>query len=264
MSAFLYFSQDKRRQIKESNPSIRNTEVSRILGEMWRNAAEEERRPHIEKEKEEREKYKIAIAKWREEYEKKMEEQRKQQAEQVAYMNNVYQGDQVPQPGQPTEQERGQYPPPPPPGAYGEPPQHGGYGYMPPGGGPPVSYGYGAAPPRYPMYCEFLLIPRCALSLLSSSRLHSASYSQSPGQYGYANGKHVTLLGPSGMPMYPPSNYPNHSAPQGHPPPPPPANAPPMPYDDTQHMHPHPPPPPPHHHYDHHLHGEEHAPHPPA
>merc|ERR1711915_390625 len=54
MSAFLYFSQDKRRQIKEENPSIRNTEVSRILGELWRNASEEEKRPHVEKEKEER------------------------------------------------------------------------------------------------------------------------------------------------------------------------------------------------------------------
>ena len=47
---------------------------------MWRNATEEERRPHIEKEKSEREKYKVAIADWRKDHEAKMEEQRKQQA----------------------------------------------------------------------------------------------------------------------------------------------------------------------------------------
>ena len=51
---------------------------------MWRNATEEERRPHIEKEKSEREKYKVAIADWRKYHEAKMEEQRKQQAEQAA------------------------------------------------------------------------------------------------------------------------------------------------------------------------------------
>ena len=84
MSAFLYFSQEKRRQIKAENPSLRNTEVSRKLGEMWRSASEEERAPHIAKEKLEREKYKIRIAEWREEYEKKQEEQRKVQAEQAA------------------------------------------------------------------------------------------------------------------------------------------------------------------------------------
>ena len=41
---------------------------------MWRNATEEERRPHIEKEKSEREKYKVAIADWRKDHEAKMEE----------------------------------------------------------------------------------------------------------------------------------------------------------------------------------------------
>lgn len=82
MSAFLYFSQGRRRQIKEENPHMKNTEVSRLLGEMWRGASEEERRPHVEKEKHEREKYKIAIANWRKDFDAKKEEQRKQQAQQ--------------------------------------------------------------------------------------------------------------------------------------------------------------------------------------
>mmetsp|Transcript_1761 Transcript_1761/g.3083 ORF Transcript_1761/g.3083 Transcript_1761/m.3083 type:complete len:389 (-) Transcript_1761:267-1433(-) len=254
MSAFLYFSQDKRRRIKENNPSIRNTEVSRILGEMWRNASEDERRPHIEKEKEEREKYKVAIAKWREDYEKKMEDQRKQQAEQAAYMNNMYQGEQMPQPGPPLppqNQDRGPYhhPHPPPPN-YTESPQHGNYppSYMPQNGAAPTSYGYGHRypphPPPPPPY---------------------SSYSQ--GQYGYANGKHVAVLAPSGMPMYPPSSYTSHGQAQGplppQAPPPPQQHTPQLHYDDSQHLsH----PPPSHHHpYDHHHHhhhGEENAPHP--
>lgn len=66
MSAFLFFSQDKRRAIKDANPDMRNTEISRVLGEMWKKATAEERAPHIEREAAEREKYKVAIAKWRE------------------------------------------------------------------------------------------------------------------------------------------------------------------------------------------------------
>jgi len=82
-SAFLYFSQDRRSEIKEKNPNILNTEVSRILGEMWRNATQDERQPYIVHEEKEREKYKKEIAAWREEHEAKMEEVKKQQEEQT-------------------------------------------------------------------------------------------------------------------------------------------------------------------------------------
>lgn len=67
MSAFLFYSQDKRRVIKEANPNMRNTEISRVLGDMWKNAPPEERAPHIEREASEREKYKVDMAKWKEE-----------------------------------------------------------------------------------------------------------------------------------------------------------------------------------------------------
>jgi hypothetical protein len=67
MSAFLFYSQDKRRIIKEQKPGIRNTEISKILGEMWKKASTEERAPHIEREATQREKYKVEIAKWRKE-----------------------------------------------------------------------------------------------------------------------------------------------------------------------------------------------------
>lgn len=81
MSAFLYFSQGRRSQIKAANPDLRNTQVSRILGEMWRNLSDDERRPHLEKEKEEREKYKVAMSEWKQENEAKQEAQQNVLAE---------------------------------------------------------------------------------------------------------------------------------------------------------------------------------------
>lgn len=69
MSAFLFFSQERRRSIKEEHPGMRNTEISRVLGGMWNKAPPEERAPYIKHEAAEREKYKIEIAKWRREEE---------------------------------------------------------------------------------------------------------------------------------------------------------------------------------------------------
>jgi HMG (high mobility group) box len=83
MSAFLYFSQGQRSHIKKSNPELKNTEVSSILGEMWRNLTDEERAPHVDREWQEREKYKIAIATWREENGAKLEAERKVHVEQA-------------------------------------------------------------------------------------------------------------------------------------------------------------------------------------
>lgn len=82
MSAFLFYSIGKRQQIKEENPQMKNTEISRVLGEMWRSLSEEERRPFVEKEKTEREKYKVAIAEWRKTSRAKQEAQRKAAMEQ--------------------------------------------------------------------------------------------------------------------------------------------------------------------------------------
>jgi len=78
-SAFLNFSQNKRKVLRKENPGMRNTEISRLLGDLWRNASEEERKPHIAREADEREKYKIAIAEWREIDARRKEEQRKAQ-----------------------------------------------------------------------------------------------------------------------------------------------------------------------------------------
>jgi HMG (high mobility group) box len=67
MSAFLKYSQNKRSDVKEQNPSMSNTDVSRLLGEMWRNASDEERRPYVQEEQIERANYNERIKEWREE-----------------------------------------------------------------------------------------------------------------------------------------------------------------------------------------------------
>lgn len=88
MSAFLYFSQGKRSVLKEQNPSMKNTEVSRLLGEMWRNCTDDEKRPFVDKEKTEREKYKIAMAEWKKDFEAKQEAQRNAQQAAAGANNN--------------------------------------------------------------------------------------------------------------------------------------------------------------------------------
>jgi len=65
MSAFLYFSQDRRGQLKVKNPAMRNTEISSILGKLWRDATDEERRPYVDRELCDRNKYKTVLATWK-------------------------------------------------------------------------------------------------------------------------------------------------------------------------------------------------------
>lgn len=65
MSAFLKYSQKRRTRVKQENPDMSNTDVSRLLGEMWRNAAPAERAPYVEEEERERAQYKDDIAAWR-------------------------------------------------------------------------------------------------------------------------------------------------------------------------------------------------------
>lgn len=65
MSAFLKFSKTRRNKVKQDNPSMENTDVSRLLGEMWRNASTGERAPYVESEEQERAEYKEEIKKWR-------------------------------------------------------------------------------------------------------------------------------------------------------------------------------------------------------
>lgn len=68
--------------MKQENPELKNTDISRILGNMWRDASEEEKRPYVEKEKAEREQYKIEMEKWKKEHAAKQEAERASQHQQ--------------------------------------------------------------------------------------------------------------------------------------------------------------------------------------
>lgn len=78
MSAFLHFTKGRRSRIKNENPGMKNTEVSKILGDLWRKSTDEERKPYIEREKVERGKYKIAMSKWKESFDKRQKEESEQ------------------------------------------------------------------------------------------------------------------------------------------------------------------------------------------
>jgi hypothetical protein len=80
MSAFLSYSQMMRPHIRAEFPDMKNTDISGVLAQRWRDASEEEKRPHLEKELRDREKYHEDMTKWKgEELERMQELQAKQQ-----------------------------------------------------------------------------------------------------------------------------------------------------------------------------------------
>ena len=58
MSPFLFFSNEKRNQLRTEHPELKMTDISSKLGELWRNMTDEERAPYVEKSKEDRDRYK--------------------------------------------------------------------------------------------------------------------------------------------------------------------------------------------------------------
>jgi len=77
--------------MKQKNPDMNNTDISRLLGEMWHNAPEPERSPYVQKELEERAEYKVAIAKWRLEHEQaEMEKKKKTSPDSVRNTDQVH------------------------------------------------------------------------------------------------------------------------------------------------------------------------------
>jgi len=83
MSAFLAYSQRMRSVAKQDNQHLSNTEISKLLAEMWREAPDDIRREHIEQESEQRARYKLLMGDWRSKQEEALLSQRKQR-EQIA------------------------------------------------------------------------------------------------------------------------------------------------------------------------------------
>lgn len=77
MSAFLSFSHAKRSEVKDSHPTKSNAEISRVLAQMWKEAPEEDKKSHVDQEFTLRQKYKSAIAIWRDKSEREIAQQRK-------------------------------------------------------------------------------------------------------------------------------------------------------------------------------------------
>ena len=89
MSAFLFFSQKLRGELKAKYPEKRNTEISRMLGEMWRNAPADVREKHVRREAEEREIYKKELEDFNKRVEIEEENEKEENADEYAYSNNL-------------------------------------------------------------------------------------------------------------------------------------------------------------------------------
>lgn len=90
MSAFLLFSQGRRTEVRTQHPGMKNTEVSRVLGELWRGSTEEEKMPFVQQEKSLREKYKVDMEEWKEKAGERKEEEMKRQTEQLVRQRQQY------------------------------------------------------------------------------------------------------------------------------------------------------------------------------
>jgi len=75
LTAFLYYSQAMRPSLKEKNPTWGIAELSKELGRQWRDMTEAQREPFAQHETEERKKFSVVNAKYKED---KAEEQRKE------------------------------------------------------------------------------------------------------------------------------------------------------------------------------------------
>lgn len=74
MSAFLSFSQTMRHIVKAQNPNLTNVDLSSVLAQKWRSSSDEAKRPHIERELNDRIKYHENMAKWKEAEEQNRQE----------------------------------------------------------------------------------------------------------------------------------------------------------------------------------------------
>ena len=76
MSSFLSYSQLMRPEIRLQYPHLKNTDVSSVLAQKWHEASKEEKKPHIERELRDREKYHEDMAQWRQDEQERLESNR--------------------------------------------------------------------------------------------------------------------------------------------------------------------------------------------
>ena len=84
MSSFLSFSQLMRPEIRAQHPNLKNTDVSSVLAQKWHEASDEEKRPHIQRELKDREKYHRDMARWKEDEHDRSEAHKAQRLADIA------------------------------------------------------------------------------------------------------------------------------------------------------------------------------------
>ncbi|KAL6628032.1 high mobility group box domain-containing protein, partial [Neocallimastix sp. 'constans'] len=67
ISSYMFFSQDKRNEVKSKNPDATFSEIGKITGNLWKNASAEEKEKYERKAKEDKERYRREM----EEFEKR-------------------------------------------------------------------------------------------------------------------------------------------------------------------------------------------------
>ena len=70
-------------------PDLKNTDISGVLAQKWHNASEEEKRPHLERELREREKYHEDMAQWKEEEQKRQLDAAEERKKNNAFVKNT-------------------------------------------------------------------------------------------------------------------------------------------------------------------------------
>ena len=84
ISAYQSFSQSIRSEVRDKNPDISNTELSSLLAQMWREASDETKLPHLQRENREREKYQKEMVRWKAQEGSRLEKEKEQRAVHMA------------------------------------------------------------------------------------------------------------------------------------------------------------------------------------
>ncbi|KAF7731699.1 Non-histone chromosomal protein 6 [Apophysomyces ossiformis] len=57
LSAYMFFSQEKRQEVKDENPEATFGQIGKILGEKWKGMTDEQKKPYVEKAEADKKRY---------------------------------------------------------------------------------------------------------------------------------------------------------------------------------------------------------------
>lgn len=65
LNSYFRFAQDKRSEVKEQNPDMKPTDITKAIKSLWDELSDEDKKPYTDKANEEMEIYKAATAEWK-------------------------------------------------------------------------------------------------------------------------------------------------------------------------------------------------------